>query len=33
MKLPPTTKFTADPEATYYFPLHIAPTDLHPDMV
>ena len=30
---PPTTKFTADLEATYHFPLHIVPTDLRPDMV
>jgi len=27
-KLPPTTNFTADLEATYHFPLHIAPTDV-----
>ena len=32
-KLPPTTNFTADLETTYCFPLHIAPTDLRPDMV
>ena len=32
-KLPSTTNFTADLGATYHFPLHIAPTDLHIDMV
>ena len=32
-KLPSTTNFTADLEATYHFPLHIAPTDLRTDMV
>ena len=29
----PTTKFTADLEATYHFPLHNAHTDLCPDIV
>ena len=32
-KLPTTTNFTADLETTYCFPLHIAATDLRPDMV
>ena len=32
-KLSPTTNFTADLETTYCFPLHIAATDLRPDMV
>ena len=32
-KLLPTSNFTADLDTTYCFPLHIAATDLCPDMV
>ena len=31
--IPYAANFTADLEATYHFPLHIAPTDLRPDIV
>ena len=32
-ELSPTTQLTADLNDGYEFPMHIVPTDLHPDMV